>query len=267
MNGGVNLDIAFPKAELAQMRARYAEKGFIQVESLTTPDDIATIRSLIDPLFDKFGSLPGNAVILAGSPGPSTSPRQPEINEAVKLAPALRNTRAYARCRAIARNLLGVPVGYIFDHAIYKPPHYEIATPWHQDEIYNKAPISQKAVNFWIPLQPASIENGCLWYSPGSHLAGKQPHHVIHLRTAGETASQGDESFELDAVDESRAVPCRVAVGGATAHNPLTAHRAGPNNTDSARRAWILHFGAYGKYRYKLHPMSIIAKLRSISKR
>ena len=48
----------------------FARDGFLSIESLTTLEDIELIRSLLDPLFDKFHSLGDRAVDLAG-------PREP----------------------------------------------------------------------------------------------------------------------------------------------------------------------------------------------
>lgn len=229
--------------ELALMRDRYRADGFIQIESLTTADDIAVVRSLIDPLFSG-----GEAVTV--------------VDDALRLAPALRQTRAYVRCRTIARHLLGVPVGPIFDQAVRKAPQGEVPSYWHQDEIYNTAPIPQRAVNFWIPLEAANIENGCLWQLPGSHRGGLRPHHEVALAAGSRPASPPQVRLALDEVDDSRAVPCQAAPGAGTAHSPLSAHYAGPNTTARWRGAWVVHFGAYGRLRYKLHPRAIAAKLR-----
>ena len=38
----------------------------------------------------------------------------------------------------------------------------------HQDGTFlNNDPL--KLVGFWFPLDDATLENGCLWYVPGSH--------------------------------------------------------------------------------------------------
>jgi len=262
MNAAIEGNLAFPPAELAHMRAAYGRDGFIQIDALTTADDIATLRSLLGPLL----AAQAGAHARGGDPGVAAEGVKragyAEVVNALGRAPALRQTRAYQRCRSLARSLLGVPVGDIFDHAIYKPPHYEIAAPWHQDEIYNRAPMRQRAVNFWIPLQAASVENGCLRFSPGSHRGGLLPHHP-----AAQAAPSGEVQLELDVVDEALAVAAQVGVGGATAHHPLTAHCAGPNRTDAARTVWVLHFGAFGKWRYRLHPRAVMAKVRSIAGR
>jgi hypothetical protein len=242
----------------------FERDGFVQIESLTTADDIAQIRSLLDPLFDKFESFGHHAVDLAGPQGEGVGPRSPEINEAIQFAPDLRKTRAYARCKELARHILGVPVGYVFDHAIYKPPHNNAPTAWHQDEGYNTGPIPLRAVHFWIPLQPVNVENGCMWFVPGSHRGGLLPHHVAHMRSGGATAKSKGATIATTNVDASGAVACPLPLGGATAHHPLTLHYTGPNQSDGFRRAWILHFGAYGRFRFRLHPKCVASRLRGL---
>ena len=62
-----------------------------------------------------------------------------------------------------------------------------------------------RAVNFWIPLQAATVENGCMWYLPASHVAGMRPHHVLQVRPGGETIYTKGKTYTLDTVDEARA--------------------------------------------------------------
>jgi ectoine hydroxylase-related dioxygenase (phytanoyl-CoA dioxygenase family) len=135
-------------------------------------------------------------------------------------------------------------------------PHNETPTAWHQDEAYNTEPIPLRSIHFWIPLQAVTVENGCMWFIPGSHLGGLLAHGVTNRRAGGGTMAA--ESF-----DSSRAVACPLALGGATIHHPLTLHYTGANQSSEYRRAWILHFGAFGKMRHLLHPKSIAAKLRN----
>jgi hypothetical protein len=235
---------------------RFDRDGFAVVDSLTTAEDVVRIRSLLDPLFERFDSLGDRAFDLAGPIVAGASPKSPEVNEAAVLDRRLRETVAFKRCRAVARQLLGVPVGYQFDHAIYKTPKNQTATAWHQDEAYNQEPIPLRSVHFWIPLQEATVENGCMWFIPGSHQGGRLVHGITNRRGAGGTMA-------VESLDSSKAVACPIPVGSATVHQPLTLHYTGPNQTDAYRRAWILHFGAYGSIRRLLHPKSIAARLRS----
>jgi Phytanoyl-CoA dioxygenase (PhyH) len=267
VNGGSagtvgDLPSARPAADLPAQQ--FATNGFLSIQSLTTAEDIALIRSLLDPLFEKFDSLGERAVDLAGPRAPGVAPRSPEINEAVTLAPALRRTLAYARCRHIAGEFLGVPVGYMFDHAIYKPPHNNASTAWHQDEAYSARAIPLRSVHFWIPLQDVSAENGCMWFIPGSHRTGVLPHHVAAIRTAGPNQAPAGATIATNHVDPTKAVACPLPIGGATLHHPLTLHYTGANQSDNYRRVWILHFGAYGRARFLLHPKMIAARIAGL---
>jgi len=133
--------------------------------------------------------------------------------------------------------------------------------------VYFKGEVPLKSVNFWIPLQKATVENGCMWYLPGSHLAGELRHHVLFQRPGGESDYTRGISMAMDHVEESKAVVCPVELGGATCHDPFNAHYAGPNTTDGWRRAWILHFAPYGKMRQRFHPKAVAETLRSIGNR
>jgi hypothetical protein len=248
--------------ETSSAARKFAADGFLSIDSLTTADDIELIRSLLDPLFDKFDSLGERAVDLAGPREPGVPPRSPEINEIVRIEPRLRQTQAYARCREIARGLLGVPVGYQFDHAIYKRPQNKTPTAWHQDEAYSDGPIPLRSIHFWIPLQPVNVKNGCMSFIPGSNRGKLLPHYVAHRRFGGPNSNTKGGTLATDGVDDSKAVSCPLPVGGATVHHPLTLHYTGPNQSDTWRKAWILHFGAYGALRLKWHPKVLAAKLR-----
>jgi hypothetical protein len=243
---------------------QFTENGFLSIQSLTTPDDIALIRSLLDPLFDRFDTLGDRAVDIAGPRVPGVPMRSPEINEAVKIAPGLRKTLAYARCKEIAREFLGVPVGYMFDHAIYKLPRNNASTAWHQDEAYSARAIPLRSVHFWIPLQEATVDNGCMWFIPGSNRSAVLSHHVSAVRTSGPNHTPSGATITTHDVDPSKAVACPLPLGSATAHHPLTLHYTGANQTDDYRRVWILHFGAYGRARFLLHPKMIASRLAAL---
>jgi len=243
--------------------ASFDRDGFVSVPALTTLEDIELIRSLLDPLFSDFNRLGDRAVDLAGPREPGTPLRSPEINEAVILEPRLRHTLAYARCREIARSLLGVPVGYQFDHAIFKAPQNQTPTAWHQDQAYSQEPIPLRSVHFWIPLQAVTESNGCMWFIPGSSRGGVLPHRVLNTRLNGENRPTGGSTLIADNVDTSKAVACPLAAGGATLHHPLTLHYTGANQTNRYRKAWIIHFGAYGWFRRRLHPKALAARVRA----
>jgi hypothetical protein len=242
----------------------FARDGFLSIPALTTAADTERIRALLDPLFARFHTLGDRAVDLAGPREPGKPLRSPEINEAVILEPQLKNTLTYVRCREVARILLGVPVGYQFDHAIFKSPHNLTPTAWHQDEAYSREPIPLRSVHFWIPLQAVTESNGCMWFIPGSHRGPLRQHRLLNARTDGSNRKVAGGTLITDNVDDSKAIACPLAVGGVTVHHPMTLHYTGANQSDHCRRAWILHFGAYGWFRRRLHPKVLTARLASL---
>lgn len=228
--------------------AQFREQGYLSLDRALDPEAIAEVRALLDPLFARFHELPAAAVQdLAGArASPPDRLRSPEINRAVRIEPRLAHTTAFAVCRELASELLGRSVGYSFDHSIYKQPFNESETPWHQDQIYTGHRTSLGTVHFWIPLQDATCENGCMNFIPGSHRRGL-------LRHARPDLNAPTRSL-VDAGDlVAKAVACPLSVGGLTVHTPLTIHYTGPNLTSEPRRVWIVHFGPFGRWA-KLHP-------------
>lgn len=51
---------------------------------------------------------------------------------------------------------------------IFKQPHIGGAVPCHQDLtfLFTKP---NTTLGFWMPLEDATLENGCLWVVPGGH--------------------------------------------------------------------------------------------------
>jgi ectoine hydroxylase-related dioxygenase (phytanoyl-CoA dioxygenase family) len=245
------MSVALP----AGTRRAFEETGYAVVASFAPAAAIEEVRLLLDPLFERFQSLPAKHAIDLG-PTAHGKPRIPDINRAISIEPRLRKTDLYRRAHLLARALVGSPAFYTFDHAIYKPPHNLAATPWHQDQAYTGLSRPLTAVHIWIPLQPATKENGCMWFVPGTHRAGS----LRHAKVEGTTTT-----LEAYGVDESLAVCCPLPIGGATAHTPMTLHMTGPNTSDSPRRAWVLHFARYGRLGI-LHPVNVRDRLRRLAR-
>jgi phytanoyl-CoA hydroxylase len=114
------------------------------------------------------------------------------------------------------------------DQALIKEP-YANPTAFHLDVPYWSF-TSVDAITIWLALDDATLENGCLYYVPGSHLARKFDNVGITKRIG--------QLFEIypDWVDVAP-IPCPVPAGGALFHNGLTFHGAGANMTPGRRRA------------------------------
>jgi ectoine hydroxylase-related dioxygenase (phytanoyl-CoA dioxygenase family) len=211
--------------------ARFADQGYLVVRDLTTEDEVRGLRDVYDRLFDPAAEIaPEDRVELAGG----ATGMLPQILNPDRYAPELRDSAAFRGATAVAEALLGPETQLMGLHAIRKPPRSGAPTPWHQDEAYWDPSYEHHAVSVWIPLQPATLANGCLSFVPGSHLEELREHEL----TAPDCAEG------LQAVDQvvTGGVACELHAGDATVHGGRTLHSAGPNTTDEPRRALVVAF-------------------------
>lgn len=214
---------------------RFHRRGFLRLESITTLEEVDRLRGVYDRLFEPGATIAErDRLELAGAAG--APPALPQIVNPDHYAPELLETVAYRNAGRIAAQLLGDDVTPAGMHAIRKPAKDGAATPWHQDEAYWDPAYEHRGLSVWMPLQPATLENGCMQFVPESQRLGVQPHRLIN------PDSHGLELQSLGLVEE--AVACPLPPGGATVHFSRTLHYAGPNTSTEPRRALIMGFNA-----------------------
>ena len=114
------------------------------------------------------------------------------------------------------------------DQTLQKQP-WANPTAWHSDNP-RWSFYSPHAISIWIALDDATIQNGCMYYVPGSHKLESYESVAIREDTGGyfEKYPQFKEVEPIAGV---------MKAGDAGIHNGLTAHGAGPNMTPGWRRA------------------------------
>jgi Phytanoyl-CoA dioxygenase (PhyH) len=219
--------------------ARYHEQGFLALQSFISADEVLRMRAVYDRLFaDRAGRSEGDQFDLAGTDDEDSEARLPQIMRPSHYAPEILDGQTVARAGAVLTALLGPEATMGGDHAINKPPHQGVETPWHQDEAYWDPAFTYRSLSIWIPLQDATVRNGCMHFIPGSHRGEVLPHRQI----GGDPRVHGLEVVP-GSVDVSRAVACPIPAGGATIHTNRTVHYASANQSDDYRRAYILGGG------------------------
>ncbi len=214
----------------------FREQGFLRLETLAAPEEVSWVREIYDRLFaERAGWSRGDQFDLAGTDEPDGKLRLPQLMNPVSYAPELTSAIFRQAAGRLARQLLGEDAEAGDEHAILKPADDGAETPWHQDQAYWDPAYQYEALSIWVPLQEATLENGCMWFIPGSHRAGILPHHSI-----GHDARV--HGLETDEVDPTGAVACPLPAGGCTIHHCRTLHYAGPNRSRQPRRAYILTF-------------------------
>jgi ectoine hydroxylase-related dioxygenase (phytanoyl-CoA dioxygenase family) len=101
---------------------------------------------------------------------------------------------------------------------------------WHQDLNYWGLDAEQE-VTAWVALTPASIENGCMRFVPGSHRKKDVPH--VDSFAKDNLLTRGQE-IAVD-VDEASAVNVLLRAGQASFHHGHMFHASGPNLTNARR--------------------------------
>tara|TARA_B100001059_G_scaffold42834_2_gene34758 strand:+ start:80784 stop:81509 length:726 start_codon:yes stop_codon:yes gene_type:complete len=148
-----------------------------------------------------------------------------------RIYPYLLQLSMHQKGLAIARQLLGEDMILDFDMLINKAPHTNQPTPWHQDAAYWIDMPDKRALSIWFAIDEATLDNGCMWYTPKSHKLPLREHH----QPLGKGALQciGSEG-------ESMAVPLKP--GSCAIHHGHTLHYSRGNSTSGHRRAFILNF-------------------------
>lgn len=138
----------------------------------------------------------------------------------------------HQRSLYLVKKLLGEDMEMDFDMVINKAPYTNTITPWHQDAAYWVDLPDKRAISCWMALDEATLENGCMWYTPKSHLAPILPHRFAG-KEGGALVCDGSE-------ENSVYVPLQP--GSCVMHGGNTLHYSRGNSTAGNRRAWIINF-------------------------
>lgn len=120
--------------------------------------------------------------------------------------------------------------------AIFKQPGIGGEVGCHQDACFlYSEPLT--VVGFWIALEDATLDNGCLWVAPGGH---RGPLRKRFARKAG----GGTEFQQLDPTPlpgPAELVPLPVTAGTLVVLHGLLPHYSGANRSPRRRLAYSLH--------------------------
>jgi len=208
----------------------YRQNGFLVIETFLSPDELVHWRRVTQEAVDQR--------LAAGPSGGITNQRDPDtyyaqvFTQCLKLADThdgMRELMLDPRLGRLAATLAGVEGIRIWhDQALFKPP-FGNPTAWHLDNPYWSF-SSRDALSIWVALDPATRDNGCLYYLPGTHLTAT-------YANAGIGSNQADLFKKYPEWRGITPVGCPCPAGAAVFHNGLTAHGAGANMTNRPRRA------------------------------
>jgi len=249
---------------------RFDRQGFLTVENLLDPADIAAIKQEYSTLMDRLyrGWFDQGLVALPPDdlsfwdkleqcykgdfewyqPFDISLPHHGIASDTpMHIGPAVFGLATNPRILDVVEQLIGPEItSNPIQHVRIKPPARALpqtearahitTTDWHQDMgVTLEEADNTKMVTVWLAITDADIEHGCLQVAPG-----KRSDLLPHC-----TKSQVGIADQFIPVVDAISAP--VKAGGAVIFNPFTPHASLPNTSDVFRWSFDLRYNVTGQ--------------------
>ncbi len=217
--------------KISQEDIRFFEaNGYLVIKDLIDEDMLEEYKKIYNDFIDGKIDVGANRRDLKGEDQQAKKESITQIMVPSRHFPALRDSTYYNRITSVARQLLGNDLEIDFDMLIDKAPFSDSITPWHQDCAYWIDMPDKRAISAWMPLDEATLDKGCMWYVPASHLKPMRKH-----------ASSAKNGALICEGNENEAVCVELLPGSVVLHHGATVHYSRGNITNSHRRAMIVN--------------------------
>ena len=219
------------KTALSQAQIRhYRREGFVTLPNLLSPAEVRELKAAVAKGVQAMGKLK-----VAGGG------KEWEDDDSYYSRVFLQRLNLWKESPTVRKFMLNPALGKMLarlagvnrlrvwhDQTLQKAP-WANATSWHQDVPYWSF-TSKDALSIWIALDDATLQNGGLYFLPGTHR--KQDYRAIPIGPDMEGLFKLHPKWR-----KIEPVPVPLKAGSASVHNGLLAHSAGPNMTPRWRRA------------------------------
>jgi ectoine hydroxylase-related dioxygenase (phytanoyl-CoA dioxygenase family) len=215
----------------------YRENGFIILHDFLTPGELEEWREAVTKAVAarQGAALPGGRWMR--DEAHTEDYYQRVFIQRLNLwmdSPQMRRLMLDERIGKLAADLAGVDGIRIWhDQALIKEP-WGNPTSWHLDVPYWSF-SSRDAISIWIALDDATLQNGCMYFLPGTH-------KLATYDNVGIGPNMGDLFKIYPDWAQIEPVAAEMKAGSCSFHNGLLAHAAGPNMTPRPRRAMTCGF-------------------------
>ncbi|TDE45899.1 phytanoyl-CoA dioxygenase family protein [Flavobacterium rhamnosiphilum] len=214
----------------------YQENGFILIENFLSTEELEDWRSVVmHAVKERSGQkMPGKDLKTGESDGINEDTEYfgkvfDQLLNLWQTDEGVKKLMLDERIGKMAAQLSGSEGIRIWhDQALFKRP-WANPTSWHLDTPFWSF-SDRRALSIWVALDDATLENGCLFFIPGSY-----------KQTTFENAGIGknmDNMFEVyPQFIKVNSVAVPMKAGSCSFHNGLTIHGANANMTSGYRRA------------------------------
>lgn len=216
---------------------RYRTEGFVTVEGVLTPDQVARGREIIDEYVERSRTVTASDAIFDLEPDHSPQhPRVRRIKSPARVDPFFDELLRSAPVLDLIESVLGPDIRALGSKLNLKAGGGGSAVEWHQDFAFHPH-TNDDVVAMGIAFDDCTVENGSLMVVPGSHVGPILDHHQ-------DGAFVGAIDPETAPVDLSRAVPVEVGAGGVSLHHGRTLHGSAVNRSGRPRRLLLWDLAA-----------------------
>jgi len=155
--------------------------------------------------------------------------------------PFFQKMASHPNLISIASAMIGEDLKILQSMAICKPPGSGIKR-WHQDNAYFRL-LPNDVMAFWIAVDSATVENGCMHVVPKSHINGISEHGIP--KDVDIPKGQEHSFFSLlETPPKDQIVAVPLEPGDALVFHGELKHFTPPNNTMVRRRALQFHYAS-----------------------
>ena len=215
----------------------YHENGFLGVEGVYTPAEMAEARAAVDELVEQSRSLTDHTDAYDLEPGHTAEqPRVRRLKTPIASHAVFERLGRAEKLLDIVGALIGPEIRLHGNKLNMKSAEYGSPVEWHQDfSFYPHSNDDLLAVG--VALDDCLPENGCMMMMPGSHRWPILDHHQDGFFV-------GAIDPDREGVDLSKAAPVPVHAGGITLHHCRTLHGSAANTSSKPRRLFLLEMAA-----------------------
>jgi len=225
------------KSKLAQKQIQFfQENGYLLVKDFLNHDELALWRESVSEAVEQRGGRkwPGTEIKTGEDDGINKDAEYygkvfDQVLNLWQTNEKVKQLMLDKRIGKMAADLAGWNGTRIWhDQALIKRP-WANPTSWHLDTPFWSF-HDRRALSIWVALDDATLENGCLYFIPGSN-------HYTTFENPG-IGKNMDAIFEFyPKLIKSKSVVVPMKAGSCSFHNGLTIHGAGANMTPGFRRA------------------------------
>jgi phytanoyl-CoA hydroxylase len=214
----------------------YRSNGFVIIEDFLTPQELEHWRkAVIHAVEERAGKkMPGKDIRIGDDDGinEDASYYGKVFDQLLNLwqtngqVKELMMDERIGKMAALLSGTEGIRIWH--DQALFKRP-WANPTAWHLDTPFWSF-HDRNAISIWVALDDATLQNGCLYFIPGSQMGTNFDKISIGRNMDG--------IFDIyPQFAKAAPVPAPMKAGSCSFHNGLTIHGAGANMTCAWRRA------------------------------